>query len=216
MKNLSPKSASHCRPRRRFRTITHRNACPGTLFARRRSGTGKDTHGAIIGSSNQPEFPPDTNSPPILCPPILPAPTSFRKTKPAVTVNLSLKKVRSFPKSYWRTKSIGLPPKTQAALLESKNMMFPLGGKLTIWKTFFVLATQNPIEQEGTTCPKLKRDRFFSKSSSITRVVTRKGNIGAQPPPSNRSSNRSWTEKPFSNVKAVKRVPVPNMSMISF
>ena len=127
-------------------------------------GIGKDTHGAIIGSSNQPEFPPDTISPPILCPPILPAPTSFRKTKPPVTVNLSLKKVRSFPKSYWRTKSIGLPPKTQAALLEAmQEHDVSVGGKTYHLEEPFSFSPLKirSSRKEPTTCPKLKRDRFL-------------------------------------------------------
>ncbi|HNV98591.1 MAG TPA: AAA family ATPase [Chitinophagales bacterium] len=56
------------------------------------------------------------------------------------------------------------PPKTQAALLEAmqeKNVT--IGGHLHILdKPFFVLATQNPIEQEGTyPLPEAQLDRFM-------------------------------------------------------
>ncbi|UZR93596.1 AAA family ATPase [Chondrinema litorale] len=56
------------------------------------------------------------------------------------------------------------PPKTQAALLESmQEFSVTIGGKhFGIEKPFFVLATQNPIEQEGTyPLPEAQLDRFM-------------------------------------------------------
>lgn len=55
------------------------------------------------------------------------------------------------------------PPKTQAALLEAmQEHRVTVGGKTyTLEEPFFVLATQNPIEQEGTyPLPEAQRDRF--------------------------------------------------------
>ena len=56
------------------------------------------------------------------------------------------------------------PPKTQAALLEAmqeKNVT-AAGIKYELDKPFFVLATQNPIEQEGTyPLPEAQLDRFM-------------------------------------------------------
>ncbi len=56
------------------------------------------------------------------------------------------------------------PPKTQAALLEAmqeKNVTAG-GVKYELRKPFFVLATQNPIEQEGTyPLPEAQLDRFM-------------------------------------------------------
>ena len=56
------------------------------------------------------------------------------------------------------------PPKTQAALLEAmqeKNVTVA-GTKYELGKPFFVLATQNPIEQEGTyPLPEAQLDRFM-------------------------------------------------------
>lgn len=56
------------------------------------------------------------------------------------------------------------PPKTQAALLEAmqeKNVT-AAGHKYVLDKPFFVLATQNPIEQEGTyPLPEAQLDRFM-------------------------------------------------------
>ncbi|MEZ4938029.1 MAG: MoxR family ATPase [Crocinitomicaceae bacterium] len=56
------------------------------------------------------------------------------------------------------------PPKTQAALLEAmqeKNVT-TAGVKYELDKPFFVLATQNPIEQEGTyPLPEAQLDRFM-------------------------------------------------------
>jgi MoxR-like ATPase len=56
------------------------------------------------------------------------------------------------------------PPKTQAALLEAmQELQVTVGGKRhQLEKPFFVLATQNPIEQEGTyPLPEAQLDRFM-------------------------------------------------------
>jgi MoxR-like ATPase len=56
------------------------------------------------------------------------------------------------------------PPKTQAALLEAmQERTVTAGGKLyELANPFFVLATQNPIEQEGTyPLPEAQLDRFM-------------------------------------------------------
>jgi MoxR-like ATPase len=56
------------------------------------------------------------------------------------------------------------PPKTQAALLEAmqEKTVTAGGTKYTLDKPFFVLATQNPIEQEGTyPLPEAQLDRFM-------------------------------------------------------
>jgi MoxR-like ATPase len=56
------------------------------------------------------------------------------------------------------------PPKTQAALLEAmQEKSVTVGGHtLKLDQPFFVLATQNPIEQEGTyPLPEAQRDRFL-------------------------------------------------------
>ncbi|GAB4489233.1 MAG: MoxR family ATPase [Raineya sp.] len=56
------------------------------------------------------------------------------------------------------------PPKTQAALLESMQeyAVTIAGKKYPLPKPFFVLATQNPIEQEGTyPLPEAQLDRFM-------------------------------------------------------
>ncbi len=56
------------------------------------------------------------------------------------------------------------PPKTQAALLEAmqERHVTAAGKKYTLQEPFFVLATQNPIEQEGTyPLPEAQLDRFM-------------------------------------------------------
>ncbi len=56
------------------------------------------------------------------------------------------------------------PPKTQAALLEAmQEHSVTVGGHtLKLEEPFFVLATQNPIEQEGTyPLPEAQKDRFI-------------------------------------------------------
>lgn len=56
------------------------------------------------------------------------------------------------------------PPKTQAALLEAmqERVVTVSGERYALPKPFFVLATQNPIEQEGTyPLPEAQLDRFM-------------------------------------------------------
>src|SRR5262245_43814582 len=56
------------------------------------------------------------------------------------------------------------PPKTQAALLEAmqERQVTVAGNRHPLPNPFFVLATQNPIEQEGTyPLPEAQQDRFM-------------------------------------------------------
>jgi MoxR-like ATPase len=58
------------------------------------------------------------------------------------------------------------PPKTQAALLEAmqEHQVTFAGTRHALPSPFFVLATQNPIEQEGTyPLPEAQQDRFMFK-----------------------------------------------------
>ncbi len=58
------------------------------------------------------------------------------------------------------------PPKTQAAMLEAmQERQVTVGGRrFALPSPFFVLATQNPIEQEGTyPLPEAQQDRFMFK-----------------------------------------------------
>lgn len=58
------------------------------------------------------------------------------------------------------------PPKTQAALLEAmqEHQVTAAGVRHVLAEPFFVLATQNPIEQEGTyPLPEAQVDRFMLK-----------------------------------------------------
>jgi len=77
------------------------------------------------------------------------------------------------------------PPKTQAALLEAmqERSVTVAGHEHKLGKPFFVLATQNPIEQEGTyPLPEAQLDRFlfsinldypsFKEEVSIVKTTT--------------------------------------------
>ena len=60
------------------------------------------------------------------------------------------------------------PPKTQAALLEamSEGQVSADGTTYQLPDPFFVIATQNPVEQEGTfALPEAQRDRFIMKTT---------------------------------------------------
>ena len=82
------------------------------------------------------------------------------------------------------------PPKTQSALLEAmqERSVTNSGNKYELDKPFFVLATQNPIEQEGTyPLPEAQLDRFmfnvildypsFEEELKIVRQTTVKNNV---------------------------------------
>ena len=84
------------------------------------------------------------------------------------------------------------PPKTQSALLEAMDE-----GQVTVGGTtyklpdpFFVIATQNPIEQEGTfRLPEAQRDRFvvktsigYPKRSGEIDLITRRASRNTQMP----------------------------------
>jgi len=74
-------------------------------------------------------------------------------------------------------------PKTQSAMLEAmQEHQVTAGGELRkLVEPFFVMATQNPIDQEGTyPLPEAQRDRFFFKilvgypsAEELTEVLTR-------------------------------------------
>ncbi|MCY3760030.1 MAG: AAA family ATPase [Gemmatimonadetes bacterium] len=77
------------------------------------------------------------------------------------------------------------PPKTQAALLEAmqEHAVTAAGQTMKLSEPFFVLATQNPIEQEGTyPLPEAQLDRFLfelridypsaAEEEEIARVTT--------------------------------------------
>ncbi|MBK9190966.1 MAG: AAA family ATPase [Crocinitomicaceae bacterium] len=107
------------------------------------------------------------------------------------------------------------PPKTQAALLEAmqEKTVTAAGHKYTLDKPFFVLATQNPIEQEGTyPLPEAQLDRFmfniwvdyptFEEEISIVKNTT---------------TDRQVTLNPMLNAEEilyfqglVRRIPVPD------
>jgi len=68
------------------------------------------------------------------------------------------------------------PPKTQAALLQAMNeRVVTIDGRHhALGDTFMVIATQNPIEQQGTyPLPEAQLDRFLLSWSSITRRAKR-------------------------------------------
>ena len=86
------------------------------------------------------------------------------------------------------------PPKTQASMLESmqERMVSAGGNTYELPKPFFVLATQNPLEQEGTyPLPEAQLDRFLlfikvgyptaSEEWDIARKVT-SGELGGISP----------------------------------
>ncbi len=86
------------------------------------------------------------------------------------------------------------PPKTQAALLEAmQEHKVTVGSRTyTLKEPFFVLATQNPIEQEGTyPLPEAQQDRFmfflamdYPEADEEVEVLRRTtGNRGARPVP---------------------------------
>ncbi|MDA0811767.1 MAG: MoxR family ATPase [Verrucomicrobia bacterium] len=106
------------------------------------------------------------------------------------------------------------PPKTQAALLEAmQERQVTVGGKRhRLPDPFFVLATQNPIEQEGTyTLPEAQQDRFMFK------VFVKYPSYDEEYQVASTTTSQVDTEvmpvlsgEEISNIqKLVRRVPVP-------
>ncbi|MBK9175649.1 MAG: MoxR family ATPase [Flavobacteriales bacterium] len=86
------------------------------------------------------------------------------------------------------------PPKTQAALLEAmqERSVTAAGQTLPLPEPFFVLATQNPIEQEGTyPLPEAQLDRFmfdirvdypsFNEELAVVKATTSDAQADVQP-----------------------------------
>lgn len=107
------------------------------------------------------------------------------------------------------------PPKTQAALLEAmQERNITAGGVLyKLPAPFFVLATQNPIEQEGTyPLPEAQLDRFmfmitldypsFAEEVSIVRNTTGASNVNLQKVLSG--------DEIIQFQELIRRVPVPD------
>ncbi len=86
------------------------------------------------------------------------------------------------------------PPRTQAALLEAmqEHRVTAAGETMLLPEPFFVLATQNPIEQEGTyPLPEAQLDRFLfdirvgypdeGEEVAILRATTGRGDVDVSP-----------------------------------
>ena len=107
------------------------------------------------------------------------------------------------------------PPKTQAALLEAmQEHQVTVGGQRhRLSEPFFVLATQNPIEQEGTyPLPEAQLDRFMfntfvdypSEDEELEIVLRTTADSGPQLTPS------LSAEEILALQHIVRRVPVPD------
>jgi len=107
------------------------------------------------------------------------------------------------------------PPKTQAALLQAmqENKVNAGNHKFDLEQPFFVLATQNPIEQEGTyPLPEAQLDRFMflihvdypteEEENRIARETTT-----TEPPPLQKLITG---EEILFFQKLIRRVPVPD------
>jgi MoxR-like ATPase len=113
------------------------------------------------------------------------------------------------------------PPKTQSALLEAmdEGQVSADGETFDLPEPFFVIATQNPVEQEGTfRLPEAQRDRFVVKASMG--YPDRTGELELVERRSNRTTTKprvesvfdgadgdSASDRPAERVTALRRVP---------
>ncbi len=107
------------------------------------------------------------------------------------------------------------PPKTQSALLEAmQEFAVTVGGKKhNIGRPFFVLATQNPIEQEGTyPLPEAQLDRFMFMVTLDYPTYTQELDIVKNTTSDRKTSvNKVLTgEEILYFQQLVRRVPVPD------
>jgi MoxR-like ATPase len=96
------------------------------------------------------------------------------------------------------------PPKTQAALLEAMQeaQVTVSGLRYVLEKPFFVLATENPIEQEGTYhLPEAQLDRFLFEVEIGYPTAAEERRIIAQT-----TTNRAETVKPVLDGSTMLRV----------
>ena len=106
------------------------------------------------------------------------------------------------------------PAKTQSAMLEAmqENKVTVLGNTYTLQPPFFVLATQNPIEQEGTyPLPEAQLDRFmflievgYPSAEEETRIARETTGTARQV-----LNQLLDGEKVMAFQQLVRRVPVP-------
>lgn len=107
------------------------------------------------------------------------------------------------------------PPKTQAAMLEAmqEHKVTVVGKTYTLEPPFFVLATQNPVEQEGTyPLPEAQLDRFMflielDYPSHDEEVLIARSTTGDVIP---RLSSILSAEEIIEHQHLVRRVPVPD------
>lgn len=107
------------------------------------------------------------------------------------------------------------PPKTQAALLEAmQEHSVTVGGKTyLLQEPFFVLATMNPIEQEGTyPLPEAQRDRFLLlvKVDYPDRAQERQIVLQTTGKAASELSNVLTGEQIIACQEVVRKVPVPD------
>ncbi len=106
------------------------------------------------------------------------------------------------------------PAKTQSAMLEAmqENKVTVLGRTYTLQPPFFVLATQNPIEQEGTyPLPEAQLDRFMFLIEVDYPSADEEKRIARETTGSGRQTLNHLLdgEKVMAFQKLVRRVPVP-------
>ena len=106
------------------------------------------------------------------------------------------------------------PAKTQSAMLEAmqENKVTVLGRTYTLQPPFFVLATQNPIEQEGTyPLPEAQLDRFMFLIEVDYPSADEEKRIARETTGSGRQTLNHLLdgEKVMAYQKLVRRVPVP-------
>ncbi|MHA3772364.1 AAA family ATPase [Verrucomicrobiota bacterium sgz303538] len=107
------------------------------------------------------------------------------------------------------------PPKTQAALLQAMQEQKVNAGKhsFTLQPPFFVLATQNPIEQEGTyPLPEAQLDRFMflinvGYPTAAEELQIAKSTTSGAPPTIDKVIS---AEDIMRYQEVVRRVPVPD------
>jgi len=107
------------------------------------------------------------------------------------------------------------PAKTQSAMLEAmqENKVTVLGKTYTLQQPFFVLATQNPIEQEGTyPLPEAQLDRFMFLIEVDYPTADEEKRIARETTGAARQalSRLLDGEKVLAFQQLVRRVPVPD------
>ena len=178
----------HRRPADADRPAAGRPADRRPHAARRRARPGQDPGRPHAGARPAAQPSAASSSRPTCCPPT----SSARRSTTRAAASSASRKAPSSPISSWPTRSTARRPRCKAPCWKPcrKSRSPSATPAITLEQPFLVLATQNPIEQEGTyPLPEAQVDRFMLKlKMTYPEQGRRSWRFSTAWPPSSRTS----------------------------